>query len=390
MLLVEDLSRTYSACMMFSRAKHWLLLFDTCKAGAQDKMLQYLVSFTNTMTRPCGPIKPTSSFYQVNQRLTSTHMIIMLSKHENSLSILYMQGTRIMNIGQSLMSYKGSFELIGSMRVFYTLQFCKDIVIVRQLHTIVSLREICINCRSQYRIWLFIEVLLVSAVYKNSSSMCPHCTNLGLIRHYRTVITQNYICPCFAWRFTHRTNSPNGLPRFLYTHTCQGTTLLFRHRTGPAASRSAIYCDSTQTYSMEFTTDIVCITQGTKNNLATGLRDPKHLVHRDIAHVDARTPFFETHSVDLGGITNKETTSSIIESMRTMNTVSKDNENMAGTVVESGSGAPDYNLQALSKPVAILLPIWEARSNVHCQIPGLLTKADVDTIVENVLVYRTN
>lgn len=115
----------------------------------------------------------------------------------------------------------------------------------------------------------------------------------------------------------------------------QGTILVFRPRKGPTTLRSVNYRDMTLKDPMEFTTDNPCSTCAMRSDLATYCSDSERVMHRANANVGARSrrSKLRCRKLPLGAV--RKWPPSFMKRVITARTLTKANEDMIGTVVES-------------------------------------------------------
>lgn len=87
---------------------------------------------------------------------------------------------------------------------------------------------------------------------------------------------------------------------------------------------------------------------------------------------------------------NNVTASSLMECLLDAHTATKINEDMAGTVAEGNYHATDYKLQPPSNSAVKLLSATLSKIELALVNIGVVTKTDVEAIIENPLTKWTN
>lgn len=95
---------------------------------------------------------------------------------------------------------------------------------------------------------------------------------------------------------------------------------------------------------MEFTTNKTFTTLATSFDLAPALSSPEHWLHQGTVHAGRKTPSLETALQVPTVMAHREMPWSCREHVIAQHTVTKCNEYMAGTSVESDSNPTDYKL----------------------------------------------
>lgn len=89
----------------------------------------------------------------------------------------------------------------------------------------------------------------------------------------------------------------------------------------------------------------------TTSDLATTFSHPEHVLPRATVDVGAKTTLFETALPEPADMTSMEMKPSFKKRVMAAHTLTKVNEKIAGTIVQSDSKSSEYNLQPPSTPV---------------------------------------
>lgn len=125
------------------------------------------------------------------------------------------------------------------------------------------------------------------------------------------------------------------------------------------------------------------------SDLATVRSDPERVLHRATAEVGLKTSSFETMLPEPVGLTNKETAPSSMKRVLAAHTFTNADLYMSGNVIESGSNAIYYKPQLLAKSIVKPPSNMKSKTGLALANLGLLTKIDVEEIVESRLTKCT-